>query len=181
MWDTIATYMGVDMTGDSKKHITYPYIPKGGVIAYVSADNEYMQLAKAYARDHSLDKTMPNASIIVHDGTVLGIGANGSDYHEKHGCERVRLGIPTGQGYELCEGCSPKNHGEPRAIADATRKGSDTHGADLYLWGHWWCCEPCWEAMQQAGIRTVYLLDDSEVLFNKADPHNIVGRQFAAT
>jgi deoxycytidylate deaminase len=165
---------------DSKKHITYPYMPSDSVVAYVHADNDYMQLALDFAREHSLDKTMPNSSVIVRDGAVLGIGANGSDYHEKHGCERVRLGIPTGQGYELCEGCSPKNHGEPRAIADATQKGNDTQGADLYMWGHWWCCEPCWKAMQNAGIKTIYLLENSEVLFNKEAHGNIVGKQFMA-
>lgn len=49
---------------------------------------------------------------------------------------------------------------------------------DLYLWGHWWFCEPCWNAMIEAGIRDVYLLENSEVLFNKAHPENIIGRQF---
>jgi deoxycytidylate deaminase len=165
---------------DSKKHIKYPYMPPSGVIKYAAADNQYMVMAKDYAREYSLDKHMPNSSILVLNGEVVGRGANGSDYHEKHGCERVRLGIPTGQSYELCEGCSPKNHGEPRAIADAAARGNDTHGADLYLWGHWWCCEPCWKAMQEAGIQTVYLLEDSDILFNKENPSNIVGKQFAA-
>jgi deoxycytidylate deaminase len=164
----------------SKKHINYPFIPTAAELRYVPADNEYMQAARDYAREHSLDKTMPNSSVIVKDGQIIGRGANGSDYHEKHGCERVRLGIPTGQGYELCEGCSPKNHGEPRAIADAVKHGNDTQGADLYLWGHWWCCEPCWQAMQSAGIRQVYLLEDSEILFNKEAPGNIIGHQFTA-
>lgn len=164
----------------SKKHISYPFMPHSGTIAYVSADNPYMQAAKAYAQKHSLDKNMPNASVIVHGDKIVGQGANGSNYHETHGCERVRLGIPTGQGYELCEGCSPKNHGEPRAIADAAAHGRDTHGSVLYLWGHWWCCEPCWNAMLAAGIDTVYLLEGSEILFNKQAPDNIVGRQFSA-
>jgi deoxycytidylate deaminase len=135
--------------------------------------------AKAYAQAHSLDKTMPNSSIVVLNGKIVGRGANGSDYHEKHGCERVRLGIPTGQRYELCEGCSPKNHGEPRAITDALSRLDSVQDADLYLWGHWWCCEPCWNTMQASGIRTVYLLQDSEELFNKDSPKNIVGHQFA--
>jgi len=166
---------------NSKNHINYPYMPAGGRIHYAPADNEYMLAAKAYAQQHSLDKTMPNSSIIVKDSQIAGRGANGSDYHEKHGCERVRLGIPTGQGYELCEGCSPKNHGEPRAIADAREHGvNDLNGAALYLWGHWWCCEPCWNSMLAAGIRDVYLLEGSEKLFNKESPDNIVGKQFAA-
>lgn len=136
--------------------VKYPYLPDGGVIVYVSADNPFIQEAKEFAREHSLDKTMPNASIIVKNGKVIGRGANGSTYHDEHGCERVRLNIPTGQGYELCEGCHPKNHGEPKAIADAAKHHEGTHGAELYLWGHWWCCEPCWNAMLTAGIQGIF-------------------------
>jgi deoxycytidylate deaminase len=159
--------------------IDYPFMPAGQTISYVGIDNPYMQAAKAYAKEHSLDKTMPNASVIVKDGQIIGRGANGSSYHDTHECERVKQHIPTGQGYELCEGCHPKNHSEPKAIADARTQGHDPKDADLYLWGHWWCCEPCWNAMIDAGLRNVYLLKDSEKLFNKADPDNIVGKQFA--
>jgi deoxycytidylate deaminase len=163
---------------ESKNHINYPYLPDNREIAYVPANNQYMVETKSYAKAHSLDAHMPNASIIVLDSKIIGRGANGSDYHEKHGCERVRLGIPSGQGYELCEGCSPKNHGEPSAIADAKVQGNATEGADLYLWGHWWCCEPCWKSMEEAGIKQVYLLEGSEKLFNKESPDNIIGHQF---
>jgi len=160
------------------KNIKYPYLPAGHTILYVPISNPYMAQAKEYARKNSLDKTMPNSSILVKDGKIIGMGANGSNYHELHGCERIKQNIPTGQGYELCEGCSPKNHGEPKAIKNARDLGNDTNGTDLYLWGHWWCCEPCWDEMIKAGINNVYLLENSEVLFNKADPNNIVGKQF---
>jgi len=160
------------------KDIKYPYLPEGRTILYVPMSNQYMLEAKEYAKKNSLDKTMPNSSILVRDGKIIGRGANGSNYHDLHGCERIRQNIPTGQGYELCEGCSPKNHGEPKAIKNAKELGNDTNGADLYLWGHWWCCEPCWNEMIKAGIKNVYLLENSEVLFNKADPKNVVGKQF---
>jgi deoxycytidylate deaminase len=159
--------------------IAYPYIPEGRTIEYVPADNPYMQEAKVYAREHSLDKSMPNASLVVKDGLVIGRAANGSNYHDLNDCERVRLNIPTGQGYELCEGCSPKNHSESKAIANAQSQGADTRDADLYLWGHWWCCEPCWNSMSAAGIARVILLEGSEILFNKNSPNNIIGKQFA--
>jgi deoxycytidylate deaminase len=160
------------------KAIKYPYLPEGRSIGYVSAENEYMAAAKAFAAAESKDNVMPGAAVLVKDGTIIARGANGSDYHELHGCERIRQGIPTGQGYELCEGCHPKNHSEPSAIADAVSRDEDTRGADLYLWGHWWFCESCWDAMIAAGIRNVYLLEHSEVLFNKAHPGNSIGRQF---
>ena len=158
--------------------IQYPYLPTGRSFIYVDENDPFMREAKVWAKEHSQDKLMPNTSLIVKGGSIIGRGANGSDYHEKHGCDRVRRGIPSGHGYELCEGCHPRNHGEPRAIADALANGHDTVGADLYLWGHWWCCEPCWNAMLEAGINDVYLLEGSEKLFNKNHPDNVIGRQF---
>jgi len=158
--------------------IAYPYLPVGRTFIYVGEDNPFMQEAREYARLYSLDDTIKTGSIVVKGGTIIGRGANGSDYHAKHGCERVKRGIQTGEGYELCEGCHPRNHSEPRAIADAIKNGHDTVGADLYLWGHWWACEPCWNAIIEAGIENVYLLKGSEKLFNKTNPDNIVGRQF---
>jgi len=156
--------------------IPYPYLPTGRSIQYVPPDNEYIQAAKAWAREHSLDDSVKTGAVIVRGDEIIGRGANGSDYHEEHGCERVRRGIPTGHGYELCEGCHPKNHAERRAIEDAERNGKETIGADLYLWGHWWACQPCWNAMIEAGIENVYLMEGSERLFNKESPDNIIGQ-----
>lgn len=163
----------------TKKRIVYPYMHPEGEIHYVPADNAFMITAKKIALEKSLDKTMPTGTVIVKEGKVIGHGANGSNYHEKYGCERVRLNIPTGQSYELCEGCSPKNHSEPKAVQNAHEKRENTVGAEAYLWGHWWCCEPCWEVMIDNGIARVHLLEDSDVLFNKLAPKNIVGKQFA--
>lgn len=158
--------------------IEYPYMPENRVILYVEENNPFIQEAKKFAREHSLDSAMPTGSAIVLDGVVVGLGANGSDYHKTHECERVKQNIPTGQGYELCEGCHPKNHSEPKAIESAQKAGKETNGADLYLWGHYWCCKPCWDAMISAGIKNVYLLKDSENLFNKNSDKNVVGHQF---
>ncbi len=158
--------------------LEYPYIPTDRIIHYVDAHNPFMQEAREYARLHSLDDAVKTGSAVVKDGEIIGRGANGSDYHAKHGCERVKRGIPTGHGYELCAGCDPKNHSEPRAIADALKHGHETIGADLYLWGHWWACQPCWDAIIEAGILNVYLLKDSEKLFNKTHADNVIGRQF---
>lgn len=160
----------------NKNTIEYPYLPDGKSFLYVPADNEFMQAAQKFCADNSLDKAVPTGSAVVKDGAVIGLGANGSTYHQDHVCERVRRGIPTGQGYELCEGCHPKNHSEPRAIADAIQHGHDTQGSSLYLWGHWWCCEPCWSSILKAGIDKVYLLEQSQVLFNREHPSNILAR-----
>lgn len=159
-------------------HIEYPFIPKGRTILYVDEKDPRMVLAKEYGRVRCLDRTMPTASVLVREGFLLGIGANGSTYHQHHECQRVALGIKTGEGYERCEGCHPKHHSEARAIEDAWQQGYRTEGTDLYLWGHWWCCHACWDRILEAKIRQVYLLRGSEILFNKQHPKNIVGRQF---
>ena len=160
------------------KNIRYPYMPEGRSIQYVSSDNIYMNYARNVAQERSLDTVMPGGSVIVKGFRILGEGANGSDYHKNNECERVKQNISTGQGYELCEGCHPKNHSEQTAIIDAQSKYENISGADLYLWGHWWCCEPCWNAMIAAEINNVFLLEESEILFNKEHPDNIVGKQF---
>jgi|SRR3989304_7268149 len=159
--------------------INYPYLPKNKKYLYVKADNIFMRIAKSYAFAHSLDEYMPGCSVIVKGGKILGIGANGSDYHKNHPCKRKELGIPTGQGYELCEGCHPKHHSELAAINDARKHKHSVEGADLYLWGHWWCCRWCWEEMLSSGIRSVFLLKGSEIDFNREAKGNIVGKQFA--
>ena len=156
--------------------ITYPYLPEGRVIRYVDSANPFMQEARQFALANSLDDAVKTGSVVVRDNAIIGRGSNGSDYHKTHICERVRQKMPTGQGYELCEGCHPKNHSEPRAIADAIAHGHDVSGADLYLWGHWWACKPCWDAIIKNGIGNVYLLEGSEILFNRENPANILGK-----
>ena len=158
--------------------IVYPYLPDGKKILYVPATNAFMRIASEFARLNSLDMVMPGAAVVVKDGVVLGIGANGSDYHKNRSCQRVMLACRSGEGYELCEGCHPKNHSEAKAIRFAHEKNQNTIGADLYLWGHWWFCEPCWNVIIEAGIRNCYVLEGSERLFNKEHPNNIVGKQF---
>jgi deoxycytidylate deaminase len=165
----------------SKKTLNYPYLPKGKKINYADGNNEFIAEAKNFAKLNSLDENMPTGAVVVCNGKVIGYGANGSSYHAKFGCERVKRGIPTGEGYELCEGCHPRNHSEPKAIKDARTKNprADLKKSDLYLWGHWWACEPCWKAIDEAGIRNVYLVSQSHKIFNKAHPDNVVGRQFS--
>ncbi|OGZ97003.1 MAG: hypothetical protein A3I44_06430 [Candidatus Sungbacteria bacterium RIFCSPLOWO2_02_FULL_51_17] len=171
---TIKTFM------PNTPNIAYPYVPEGKKFLYVGETHPYIIMAKAFARFQSLDAVMPGAAVVVKDDVVLGIGANGSGYHKKQPCQRVVLGCTSGEGYDLCEGCHPKNHSEAKALATATANKHDTNGADLYLWGHWWCCRSCWDVMLAAGIRDVYLLEHSEMLFNKEHPDNIVGKQFTS-
>lgn len=165
--------------------IIYPYIPEGREIKYVGLDNPWMAAAKEFARENHTVRHI-HAIVLVKDGQIIGRGSIGGGYHgeiaeetgAKRGCIRERLNVPTGTHYDLCPGCGYEFHSEPSSIRDAKASGADVQGADIYFWGHWWCCEPCWKVMIAEGIRDVYLLEDSEKLFNKSHPDNIVGRQF---
>jgi len=167
------------MESELKKFkIEYPYLPEGKRILYVFEDNKYMVLAKEYAEKYRSNLEQSGAAVIVKNKKVIGIGALGNNPTHIEGCERIKHNMPTGEGYDLCQGCNPKFHSEASAIRDAEEKGENTLDADLYLWGHWWCCKDCWEIMIKTGIKNVYLLQNSEILFNKKASNNIIGRQF---
>jgi len=138
--------------------VKLPYLPDGRTIEYVPVDNPFMQAAKMVAETESLDTDHQTGAVIVKDKQIIGVGANGSYTHVRFGCMRKRLNIPTGKGYFLCNGCAPKNHAEQKAI----KATDDPNGADLYLWGHWWCCQSCWQKMIRAGIKNVYLPEDAQ-------------------
>ncbi len=170
---------------ETKKEIKYPYLPAGVNILYVPESNIFMSQAKDEAKK-SNDQSMPNGSVIVSDGVVVGRASNKPalsnqkllKLHKKY-CIRRMLNIPSGQKYWLCPGCaSHANHGEYRAVLDVQKKNiNNLKNPELYLWGHWWCCEPCWNKMLEIGIKKVFLLEGSEILFNINNPNNIIGKQ----
>ena len=143
--------------------MSLPYIPAGHTIEYVPLENPFMQAARLVAETESLDPDHATGAVLVRADEIIGAGANGSNYHKQHGCARKAQNIPTGEGYELCEGCHPKNHAEQTALANC----ADPTNADCYLWGHWWCCQSCWNAMIQSGIKNVYLPEGAEKMFRK--------------
>ena len=169
------------------KTIAYPYVPEGKSIEYVHESDRFMAQAKEVART-SNDQSFPTGAVIVCDGEILTEASNKTplsspflkNLHKKH-CIRRMLGIPSGQKYWLCPGCaSHENHGEYRAAVALQKKFPQKINSDLdlYLWGHWWCCKPCWDKMLEVGIEKVFLLEGSEVLFDINNPKNIMGKQF---
>lgn len=127
---------------------------------YAGEDDPFMREARRMAEEQSLDPNWPTGVVVVSakGRRIIGRGANGSKYHQKYGCRRKELGIKTGERYDLCQGCDPRHHAEVRAIEDVVAAGSDPVGAEVYLWGHWWCCDSCWQVMIDAGIKNVYLV-----------------------
>lgn len=148
-----------------------PYLPLGWNVSYVSAEDESMLAAQQAAVVLSTDKGHPTGAVVVKDGAILGRGANKSLFHQKLGCVRKGLRsvfpVPSGKMYWACYGCSPKFHAEQAAIRDAKRNGHELKGADLYLWGHWWCCESCWDKMLEAGIKNVFLVENARDAFGR--------------
>lgn len=157
--------------------IQYPYIPEGRSILYVPADNPFMIEATRIRNTESTDRQHPTGAIIVKEGMIIGGAANQAGFkhpklvalHAKGWCIRRKFKVKSGTKYWLCPGCSTHiDHAEGGAVRDAISKaGAEAvNDADLYLYGHWWCCKPCWDAMIKAGIKNVYLLDKSWELFN---------------
>ena len=154
----------------------YPYLPEGRQFKYVPISNLFMAETKRVTFEQSTDINHPTGAVIVKDGKIVGVGANKSalrnkwllNFHKTKFCIRRFLKIKSGQKYWLCPGCaSHRLHAEPQAVKDAQKNHGDITGADLYHWGHWWCCQPCWDSMIKAGIRDVYLVDNAEALFKK--------------
>ncbi len=141
--------------------IPYPYLPQGREIKFVKGDNPYMIAAKEIASKSGCVK-QPTGAVIVKNGEIIGRGTNAGKKVEK--CPRVTRGSKTGEDYYLCkEVCLQQGHAEAQAIKNAQL---DTRGADLYLYGHWWCCRDCWDKMIAAGIKDVYLLENAYQKFN---------------
>jgi len=154
----------------------YPYLPEGRVIKYVFEKDPFMNEAKRMRNECSTDEGHSTGAVVVKDTLIIGRGANQSalknkkliNLHKKGLCVRRLLKIPSGQKYWLCPGCSKdKHHAEARAVKDALVNKKNANGADLYLYGHWWCCKPCWDTMIEAGIRDVYLVDNADALFKR--------------
>jgi deoxycytidylate deaminase len=167
--------------------VIYPYLPEGKNISYVTSDNLYIQAAKEFAREYSTDRQHSTGAIVVKDGEVIGRGANQvplknpklKELHKNGWCVRKVLKVKSGEKYWLCPGCSKSSdHAEQQAVRDAMKHQKGAKGADLYLWGHWWCCESCWTAMLNAGIDNVFLIEGSEILFDKNHLENVIGKQF---
>lgn len=162
------------MGGVDANQKKYPYLPEGRAFFYVSLENPFMALAKE-AHFKSDDLKNPTGAVIVKDGKIIASASNKNflnnkfliKLHKKF-CIRRFLRIPTGKFYGLCFGCTGYHaHAERRVVDQALKKNIDIKGADLYLYGHWWCCKSCWDSMISAGIKNVYLLQGASEIFKR--------------
>ena len=95
-------------------------------------------------------------AVIVKDNRIITTGYNGAPSHLKHctelgGCERQKMGIPSGERHELCRAL----HAEQNAIIQAAKLGNTTEGATIYV--NVQPCVICAKMIINAGIvRVVY-------------------------
>jgi len=148
----------------NKPTIEYPYLPPEREILFVSPDNPWIQAAKKMADEHSGCSWWPTGAVIVKNNQIIGQGANSGNFQPV--CPRVEQECKTGEGYHFCHDlCQQDGHSEITSVNDALANNNDPQGADLYLFGHWWCCEPCWNHMITHGIQNVYLLENAHLIF----------------
>lgn len=156
---------------------SYPYLPEGRTIEYVPISDLFMNEAKKARDELSTELQHSTGAVVVLNGHIVGKAGNQAGFknnklqslHREGYCMRRFFGIPSGKKYWLCPGCaSHKNHAEAGAVRDAQRNnGANISGADLYLYGHWWCCKPCWDSMIKAGINRVFLVEGADELFKR--------------
>ncbi|HVT75124.1 MAG TPA: hypothetical protein VHD69_01745 [Candidatus Paceibacterota bacterium] len=155
-----------------------PYLPEGRNIFIVPATDRFMLEAKRVRDTESTDLNHSTGAVAVKDGVIVGEAANQAGFktpklielHRRGWCVRRILKVKSGTRYWLCPGCSThQDHAESGAVRDAvTRGGPDAaRGADLYLYGHYWCCKPCWDNMIKGGIANVYVVDGADALFGR--------------
>jgi deoxycytidylate deaminase len=156
--------------------IDYPYLPEGRTIKHVPVTNVFMAEAQRVRAELSTEKNYPTGAVVVKDSTIVGQAGNQAalknktlqEFHRTKLCLRKVFKIPSGQKYWVCPGCAKyQHHAEWGAVRDAVKRAGNITGADLYLYGHWWCCKPCWKSMIDAGIRDVYLVEGAFELFEK--------------
>jgi len=153
----------------NKPDIDYPYMPEDRHLKYAPADSRFMLAAKNAQEQCAGDPIWPVGIVAVKDGEVVARAGNGFNRgsQEMHICPRIVLECPSGVGYELCDVHDPPGHSEPQLVRAMQEAGIETEGADAYMFGHWWACEPCWKALIDAGFRDLYVTDDAHERFSK--------------
>jgi deoxycytidylate deaminase len=150
-------------------NIEYPYMPEGQTLKYASVDDPFMRAAAQAREECAGDPLYPVGIVLVKDGEVVARAGNGFNRGpgQVHVCPRIVLECPSGTGYELCTLHDAPGHSEPMLVAQAKKLGIDPSGADAYMYGHWWACEPCWNALIEAGVRDLYVTDDAHERFSR--------------
>ncbi len=132
---------------------------------YVDASHPFMQEAYKEACKSGCGSRQIGA-VIVNKKTIIARGHNGRD-RVPSSCPRVIQNLPSGIGYNLCQECVEENHAEADALRNARLMEVDTENGEMYIFGHWWGCEPCLEKVRNAGITKIYLVKEAAEMFKE--------------
>ncbi|OGY73937.1 MAG: hypothetical protein A3H61_02015 [Candidatus Jacksonbacteria bacterium RIFCSPLOWO2_02_FULL_44_20] len=132
---------------------------------YAPASHPFMQEARAEAYKSGCGSRQIGA-VIVNKETVIARGHNARD-RVSSPCPRAIQNIPSGIGYNLCPECIEENHTEADALRNARLAGVDTENGEMYIFGHWWACESCWDKVRSAGITKIYLVKRAREMFQE--------------
>ncbi len=140
---------------------------------FIDENDELMEQAKLLQHESTI-KNHPIGCVAVKDGKIVATASNQATiinplvvkWHATWLCVRRWLRIPTGKHYWLCPGCAqPRNHAEARIARELEQK--QVGGATVYLYGHFWCCEPCSESMLKARVLSVVLPEGAKAKFGR--------------
>ena len=129
----------------------------------------YLDIAKSVSERSTCLKRHYGA-VIVKDDEIIATGYNGAPRGRENCCDigtclRIKMGIPSGQRYEICRSV----HAEMNAIISASRK--DMKGSTLYLVGvepngsytkNAEPCSMCKRNIINAGIKNVIIKCDKK-------------------
>jgi deoxycytidylate deaminase len=149
--------------------IDYPYLPPDRRLRYVPADHVHMQEARKAREECAGDPLYPVGAVLVNNGAVVARAGNGYNQGAGniHVCPRIVFECPSGTGYEMCGLHDAPGHAEYMLMQAAEQGGLDTTNGDVYIYGHWWACEPCWHALIRHGVRDVFVTDDAHERFHR--------------
>lgn len=91
--------------------------------------------------------------------TACGTYVNGEwvqavNFCEYQGDSCPRIGMPSGQGYELCRA----HHAEANLALKIAHECKRSDGI-AWLTGHYWACEPCAAALKEIGVREIRIME----------------------
>ncbi len=142
---------------------------------YVPQSNQYMTFARDIARAcykvWGWDKKTQPVAVIVQKEEIVSWAIAADGMHALNRvCDRE---MDKGSDYDACEWCRPAMHAEALAVS---RAGTSLGGATCYVWGHYKMCDHCVLLLNKAGIKSLVLMKDSEILFNRHRAGSLVGR-----
>ncbi len=75
-----------------------------------------------------------------------------------------------GDSYEVCKGCSWKNHPESRTLLEVWGNSEllkKYQGSTCYISNHWWCCDICRQNMFKMGVSKIIINPLCERVFGE--------------